>query len=39
LVSEDRFVGFGEVVFVAEDGDVLAYEAVRDSSSAVEGLR
>ena len=28
-------MAFGEVVFVAEDGDVLAYEAVRDSSPAV----
>ncbi len=28
-------MAFGEVVFVVEDGDVLAYEAVCDSSSAV----
>ena len=35
LSSRIYFVAFGEVVFVAEDGDVLAYEAVCDSSSAV----
>jgi len=28
-------VAFGEVMFVVEDGDVLAYEAVGDSSPAV----
>ena len=28
-------MAFGEFVFVIEDGDVSAYEAVRDSSSAV----
>jgi len=31
-------VAFGEVVFVVENGDVLAYEAVCDSFSAVERL-
>ena len=35
----DSFVAFGEVVFVVEDGDVLAYEAVRDYFPAVERLQ
>ncbi len=32
-------MAFGEVFYVAEDGDVSVYEAIGDSSSAVEGLR
>ena len=28
-------MAFGEILFVVEDGDILAYEAVCDSSTAV----